>query len=182
MEQTSMFCKFYGDTISNRILEYMLENQDIDFAVSDMAKELNISKPKAYEVIKKFQGKEFVEKSRLIGKTQLYILNKKNHMVQIYLRNFNECLNMVIEEYGKGSIDLTSIEQNTKPTFFQVKKELPELSFSDQISMKNEIYSWKTTPTLYNVFYRKTEPLVPKKMLREKIIAEIKPSKRSKKK
>lgn len=33
-----------------------------------------------------------------IGKTQLYKLNKDNIRVKIFLRNFEECLRLVIEE------------------------------------------------------------------------------------
>ena len=95
------FCEMYGITMDNYILEYLLENQYIDFAIGDMAKELKISKPKAYEIIKKFEKKGYVKKSRIIGKTQLYILNKENIKVKLFMRNFKECLNLVIEEYAE---------------------------------------------------------------------------------
>jgi len=98
MNEIGAFCKTYGDTIHNRILEYMLENQDLDFAVGDMAKELGISKPKAYEVIKYFEQKGYVEKSRIVGKTQLYKLNKENKRVGLFLKDFKECLRLIAEE------------------------------------------------------------------------------------
>ena len=101
MNETGVFCETYGNTIHNRILEYMLENQDIDFAVGDMAKELGISKPKSYEVIKYFETKNYVQKSRLVGKTQLYKLNKDNKKVKLFLRDFKECLRLVVEEYSE---------------------------------------------------------------------------------
>src|SRR3989338_8698025 len=99
MKKIGKFCEVYGDTIPNMIWEYLLENKDLDFAVSDMAELINISKPKAYEIIDEFQEKCYIKKSRLIGRTQLYILNKDNNVVKIFLRNFNECLNLVIDEY-----------------------------------------------------------------------------------
>ena len=103
METMGVFCETYGNTINNRILEYLLENQDIDFAVGDMAKELEISKPKAYETIKEFEKKEYVEKSRIIGKTQLYKLNKENKRVKLFLRDFKECLKIMVDEYPEIS-------------------------------------------------------------------------------
>ncbi|MBU0459649.1 MAG: helix-turn-helix domain-containing protein [Nanoarchaeota archaeon] len=105
------FCETYGTTIENRVLEHLLENQDLDIAVGDMAKELDISRPKAYEVIKEFESKEFVVKSRVIGKTQLYKLNKDNIRVKIFLRNFDECLQLIIEEYS-GNIPTISAPMN----------------------------------------------------------------------
>ena len=62
------FCETYGATIENRMLEHLLENQDLDVAVGDMAKELDISRPKAYEVIDDFETKGYVIKSRVVGK------------------------------------------------------------------------------------------------------------------
>ena len=56
------FCETYGATIENQVLEYLLENQDLDVAVGDMAKELDISRPKAYDVTENFENKEYLVK------------------------------------------------------------------------------------------------------------------------
>lgn len=104
MAEIGAFCETYGDTINNRILEYMLINQYIDFAVGDMAKELEISKPKAYEVIRYFEEKGYVKRSRMVGRTQLYLLNKENKRVKLFLRDFKECLRFVVEEYSPGAL------------------------------------------------------------------------------
>lgn len=89
------FCEIYGDTIKNKVIEYILENQDIDFAISDMAREIGISKPKAYEVINEYEKKDYVKKSRIIGKTQLYKINRTNRIMKFFMKNFLECLKLV---------------------------------------------------------------------------------------
>ena len=99
MNEIGVFCETYGNTINNRILEYLLENQGLDFAVGDMAKELRISKPKAYKAIEEFEKKRYVKKSRIVGKTQLYILNVEDKRVKLFLKDFKECLRLVAEEY-----------------------------------------------------------------------------------
>ncbi|MBU2637894.1 MAG: hypothetical protein KJ955_02890 [Nanoarchaeota archaeon] len=104
------FCKTYGDTIENRILEYILENQELDFAVSDMAKGLGVSKPKAYEVIKDFETKGYIKKSRIIGKTQLYVMNRDNKRIQLFLKDFDECLRIIVEEYSEENEKLAEPE------------------------------------------------------------------------
>ena len=101
MAETGAFCQIYGDTLQNCVLEYMLENQELDFAVGDMAKELGISKPKAYEIVGYFERKDYVKKSRVVGKTQLYALNKENQRVKLFLRDFKECLKLIAEEYSE---------------------------------------------------------------------------------
>lgn len=108
MEDIGIFCEVYGVTMNNLVLEYLLENQDIDFAIGDMAKEIEISKPKAYEVINDFEEKNYVKKSRVIGKTQLYMLNKESKRIKLFMRNFKECLKIVIDESGhKKSMKIT---------------------------------------------------------------------------
>ena len=69
-----------------------------DFAIGDIAKFLKISRPKTYEVIKEFEKKGYVKKSRIVGKTQLYKLNKENKRVKLFLKDFKECLRIVVEE------------------------------------------------------------------------------------
>ncbi|MDP3640172.1 MAG: winged helix-turn-helix domain-containing protein [Nanoarchaeota archaeon] len=96
------FCETYGATIENGVLEYLLENQDLDVAVGDLAKETLVSRPKAYDIIKEFEKKGFVVKSRVVGKTQLYRLNKENVRVKIFLRNFQECLQLIVEEHAEN--------------------------------------------------------------------------------
>jgi predicted DNA-binding protein YlxM (UPF0122 family) len=100
MNKMGAFCETYGNTIPNRVLEYLMENQDLDFAVGDLAKELDISRPKAYEIIADFEKKSYVLKSRIVGKTQLYLLNKENQKVRLFLKDFKECLRIVAEEYS----------------------------------------------------------------------------------
>jgi hypothetical protein len=112
MRKTGAFCETYGNTIHNSIIEYILENQDLDFAIGDMATELNISKPKAYEVINYFEIKEYIKKSRLIGKTQLYMLNKTNKRVKLLLYDFKQCLKFVIEENENNDSSLVHLNSN----------------------------------------------------------------------
>lgn len=100
MKNGGIFWETYGKTIQNLILEYLLENQDLDIAIGDMSKELKISKPKAYEIMKSFEKKSIIKKSRVVSKTQLYKLNKQNGLVQLYLASFNQCLKLVIEQEG----------------------------------------------------------------------------------
>lgn len=107
MNEIGAFCETYGNTIHNRILEYTLENLDLDFAIGDMAKELDISRPKAYEEIKKFEEKDYIKKTRVVGKTQLYILNKNNNRVKLFLKDFKECLRLVVEDETREDLGRT---------------------------------------------------------------------------
>jgi len=104
INEIGAFCETYGNSIPNRILEYLMENEDLDFAIGDMAKELQISKPKAYEIIGEFEKKGYLRKSKIVGKTQLYMLNKENSRVKLFLNDFKECLRLVVEENSEESL------------------------------------------------------------------------------
>ncbi|MBN1156367.1 hypothetical protein JXA85_02030 [Candidatus Woesearchaeota archaeon] len=98
MTKTGAFCEIYGTNIRNRVLEHLMIKQDLDFAFGDMAKGIGISRPKAYEVIEEFEKNNYINKSRVVGKTQLYILNKQSKIVKLFLDNFKHCLKLVAEE------------------------------------------------------------------------------------
>ena len=102
MKKYGAFCEIYGGTIRNRVLEYLLENQELDFAIGDVAKELGVSRPKAYDVFREFEEAGFVNKSRIVGRTQLYLLDKKNKRIKLFLRDFRECLKLIAEEYRES--------------------------------------------------------------------------------
>lgn len=92
------FSKVYGKTLRNKVLEFILELGELDFAVSDILEEVNISKPRLYEIIKELEEERIINKSREIGGTQLYVLNIGSNKVKLLIESFNECLKTVIEE------------------------------------------------------------------------------------
>ena len=98
MKEGGIFCETYGINARNIILEHLLESQELDFAIGDIAKQTGISRPKAYEVIREFGKKGFIKKSRVIGKTQLYLINKADLRVKLFIKDFKECLRFAYEK------------------------------------------------------------------------------------
>lgn len=98
MRKAGVFCEVYGKSMHNLVLEYLLENQGLDFAIGDMAKEVKISRPKAYSVVKELLKKKYIRKSRIVGKTQLYLLDKNNKIVKLLIKDFKECLRIMYED------------------------------------------------------------------------------------
>jgi len=93
------FCEQYGNSMRNRILENFLENSGIDIGVPQLADELKISRPKAYEEVKKLIDEGFVLSGRKFRGTQLYDLNAKNPKVTLLKKNFRQCLNTILNSY-----------------------------------------------------------------------------------
>ncbi|MBT7903600.1 hypothetical protein HN587_07085 [Candidatus Woesearchaeota archaeon] len=91
------FCELYGKTLRNKVLEQILERGRLDFAVSDLLEEINISKPKLYEIIRELEETNILVKSRIVGPTQLFLLNTNSQKVRLLNKNFKECLKLIIE-------------------------------------------------------------------------------------
>lgn len=92
------FCEVYGKSLRNLMLEFMLENKGLDFSVGDIAEELSISRPKAYQIIKEIEKEGIAKKSRIVSGTQLYILNDKSRRAVLLIKGFKECLKVVAGE------------------------------------------------------------------------------------
>jgi predicted transcriptional regulator len=97
-EHIGMFCQIYGDSLRNRFLECLLQMGNLDFAIGDIAMEINISRPKAYQILNILEKQGLVIKSRRVAGTQLYELNNKSPQVKILRKSFKECLKLVVEE------------------------------------------------------------------------------------
>ncbi len=98
------FCKIYGKSLRNKVLEFILELGELDFAVSDILGEINISKPKLYQIIKELEEENIIKKSREVSGTQLFVLNKKDEKVKLLIKSFNECLKTVIDELKEDPV------------------------------------------------------------------------------
>lgn len=101
MVEYGCFCELYGRTLRNKVLEYMLEMFGLDFAIGDIAKEISISRPKAYQIFSDLEKKEFVKKTRIVSGTQLYALDKNNKEVKLLHKSFLACLKLVASEHTK---------------------------------------------------------------------------------
>jgi len=101
----SEFCKLYGNTLRNKVLEHIVELDNLDFAVSDILDFINISKPKLYQIIKELEKDKLIKKSRIVSSTQLYKLNKTNLNTKILIQSFNNCINKTIEELDKPTLN-----------------------------------------------------------------------------
>lgn len=98
MNEPGMFCEVYGDTIRNRILENLLVSDFVGIAVGDLARESKISKPKAYQEIYALENQGIVKKHRIIGKTQIYIINEENALVKVLKKSVKLCIQLVLDE------------------------------------------------------------------------------------
>jgi len=100
MENQSLFIEFMGDSPVTRIMDYLLTERDLDFSITDLAKNSKISRATLYRVWDHLIKNEIIYPTRIIGKAKLFKLNKENPKIQ-KLIEIDDML--VLEELKKKS-------------------------------------------------------------------------------
>ena len=96
-----IFCEAFGNTVRNRVIENLLIFDEIGIAIPDLAEESGISKQRAYQIIYDFEKKGYVKKHRLIGKTQLWVINEENPTVKVWNSSLKELMKILANEYAE---------------------------------------------------------------------------------
>ncbi|MGV8162796.1 MAG: hypothetical protein ACP5N2_05700 [Candidatus Nanoarchaeia archaeon] len=110
--ERGMFCKVYGDSLRNRVLEHLLELGELDFSAGDMARELGISRPKVYQIIGELESQKILVKRRIVSGVQLYNLNNELILVKILRKSFKECLKLVVDSSSKKNQKVSDEKYN----------------------------------------------------------------------
>lgn len=82
MEEKSLFIEFMGDSPTIRVLDYLLTERDLDFSITDMAKNAGIGRTTLYRIWENLIKNEIILHTRVIGKAKLYKLNKENFIIK----------------------------------------------------------------------------------------------------
>tara|TARA_Y100000031_G_C8208601_1_gene379824 strand:- start:1034 stop:1363 length:330 start_codon:yes stop_codon:yes gene_type:complete len=78
MESKSLFIEFMGDSPTVRVLDYLLTERDLDFSISDIARNAGIGRTTLYRIWRSLLKNKIIVPTRIIGKAKLYKLNKHN--------------------------------------------------------------------------------------------------------
>mgnify|MGYP001560456806 CR=1 FL=1 len=82
MESKSLFIEFMGDSPQIKVLDFLLTEKNIDFSISDLARNSKIGRATLYRVWGDLIKNKLIIKTREIGKAKLYKLNTKNPFVE----------------------------------------------------------------------------------------------------
>jgi len=101
MESPGEFCKIFGATPRNRILEVFLEMRELDLALGDVSIDAGLNKATTYNTAQQLIGEGFILPTRKVGKIQLYKLNMKKPEVKVLIVAFNDVLKGLSEKYNR---------------------------------------------------------------------------------
>ena len=78
----SLFLKFFGNTSQNRIVDFLLSNQDKDHSISEISRQSGVGYTTTKVIKKKLLRLGFIRQTRKIGRAKMYIVNKKSRAVK----------------------------------------------------------------------------------------------------
>ena len=82
MENKSLLTGLLGDSPTVRVLDYLLTERELDFSITDMAKNAGIGRATLYRIWGALIKNRLILPTRVIGKAKLFKLNKENPKVR----------------------------------------------------------------------------------------------------
>ncbi|MBI4453102.1 hypothetical protein HY636_00495 [Candidatus Woesearchaeota archaeon] len=111
---TSAFLEAIGESPRNKVLEYFVECDALDVAITDIIEEYNLNKATTYNVINELLNQRIIKPTRKIGNTQLYRIDKENRISQLLIKMMNDCIAKVAEEYGEKEKPMITVKNKVK--------------------------------------------------------------------
>src|SRR3990167_10953371 len=98
--EKSMLLEIVGDSIENRVIDFLIEGVGIDYTKKDIADNCGISRPTLYKIFPKLVKQKIIKPTRTVGRVQLYSLNTENEKVKALLKLEEFLLKKSFEEIG----------------------------------------------------------------------------------
>lgn len=102
----SMLLEVIGDTIENRIVDFLLEGRGMDYTKTDIAENCGISRPTLYKAFPKLLKSGIIKKTRLVGTVQLYSIDEKSGKVKALMKLEEYLLKDSFEEKQKIKVSV----------------------------------------------------------------------------
>ncbi len=81
-----MLLEVIGDTVENRIIDFLIEGIGLDYTKKDIADNCGISWPTLYKIFPALIKSGVAKPTRKIGRVQLYSINTENEKVKALLK------------------------------------------------------------------------------------------------
>jgi len=78
----SLFIELFGDSPTIRVLDFLLTERELDFSISDMARNAGIGRATLYRIWNELIINQIIIFTRTIGKSKLYKLNVQNPKIK----------------------------------------------------------------------------------------------------
>lgn len=94
----SAFLKLEGNTVRNRIWNFLIIHSEFDYSMKDIAKFAEVSYTALKEIWKVLVKWEIVIHTRNVGKAKMYRLNRENLQVEKFINYYWSVVNLGIDK------------------------------------------------------------------------------------
>lgn len=84
----STFLKLEGNTVKNRLFNFLILHSEFDYSMKDIAKNSNVSYTALKKIWKKLARRKIVIHTRDVGKAKMYKLNRDNPQVENFINYY----------------------------------------------------------------------------------------------
>ena len=78
----TIFTESFGNSPTIRLLDFLMEGRNLDYSLTDIAKNSNIGWTTLHRIWQNLEKLEMVKQTRIIGKAKLYKLNMNNKVIK----------------------------------------------------------------------------------------------------
>ena len=80
--KNSLFIELFGGSPTIKVLDFLLTERELDFSISDMARNSGIGRATLYRIWEQLIANNIIIPTRAIGKSKLHKLNIKNPKIK----------------------------------------------------------------------------------------------------
>ncbi len=80
--EKSLFIELFGESPTIKVLDYLLTERELDFSISDMARNADIGRATLYRIWEDLITNSIIIHTRVVGKSKLYKLNINNPKIK----------------------------------------------------------------------------------------------------
>ena len=105
LEEKSVFVEYFGDYPLIRVLDFLIEGRDIDYSMTEIAKNSGVGWTAFSDIWPKLIKKEIVIFTRKIGNAKLFRLNIKNAWVKELIKMDNLITKLETEKFLSKEVE-----------------------------------------------------------------------------
>jgi len=98
LAMTSVFLMLEGNTVRNRLWNFLIVHSEFDYSMKDIAKFSEVSYTSLKEIWKEFVKREIVKYTRDVGKAKMFTLNRDNPQVEKFIDYYWSVVSSEVEK------------------------------------------------------------------------------------
>lgn len=108
----STFLRLEGNTVRNRILNFLVVHSEFDYSMKDIARFSDVSYTALKSIWKVYTKRKIVIYTRNIGKAKMYKLNRENPLVENFINYYWSVLDSEANNIDAKKEKATTLEYN----------------------------------------------------------------------